>query len=195
MTKTTKVLLTVLFFSLGVPQVWAQRSGGSVACSTTLETYRVHFTAYQAPKGMIGGKYMKRYCKDIPLPGQILITLDIFRTVGAEIVRSKPVAVQVLRGLPGPDAELMLEVPPTVYSSGIIEIRPTFTEKGAYHLIVGIGDPATEENTATIPIRVGVTSEDFGPAEFIRFVVMLALGLIGYFGFKHYKKKQAPQAS
>jgi hypothetical protein len=45
---------------------------------------------------------------DLPLTGEILIALDLFRTYGGEIVRDMPVAVRLVEGTHGTDAKPVL---------------------------------------------------------------------------------------
>ncbi|MGH8657406.1 MAG: hypothetical protein ACREV4_02670 [Gammaproteobacteria bacterium] len=136
---------------------FAQRQEGGVECATTQGAFRVHFTAYQAPQGLQGGTYLERYCEQIPLPGEIFMTLDIYKTHGFEIIRDKPVTVRVLEGAPGAEANrTLLELPAKIYRSGIVELHPKLPAPGDYHLLVAIGE--NPEDTLTIPVRVGIKS-------------------------------------
>jgi len=159
---------------------FAQRQSGALDCAITHGDFRVHFTAYQAPKGLQGGTYLERYCEQVPLPGEIFITLDIYKTYGAEIVRDKPVAVRVLEGAPGAEANrTLLEVPGKIYPSGIIELHPNLPAPGDYHLVVAIGENPSEENTVTIPVKVGTKSGFLSMDSTTRRMLLLMLVVIG----------------
>ncbi|MGH8605528.1 MAG: hypothetical protein ACREXR_22875, partial [Gammaproteobacteria bacterium] len=113
---------------------FAQRQSGGIECATTKGAFRVHFTAYQAPQGLQGSTYLERYCEQIPLPGEIFVTLDIYKTHGFEIIRDKPITVRVLEGAPGAEANrTLLELPAKVYRSGIVEKHLKLPEPGDYH--------------------------------------------------------------
>lgn len=176
---------------------FAQRQSGGVECSTTQGDFRVHFTAYQAPKGLQGGTYLERYCEQIPLPGEIFITLDIYKTYGADIVRDKPVAVRVLEGAPGAEANrTLLELPAKVYRSGIIELHPKLPAPGDYHLVVAIGENPSEENTITIPVRVGVKSGFLSMDSTTRNMLLLmlvVLGILTAYSFYSGRKSQSKE--
>jgi hypothetical protein len=155
---------------------FAQLRSGGIECATTKGPFRVHFTAYQAPQGLQGGLYLERYCEQIPLPGEIFMTLDLYKTHGAEIIRDKPVAVRVLEGTPGTEAtRTLLDLPAKIYSSGIVELRPKLPAPGDYHLLVAIGESPSEEDTITIPVRVGATSGLLSMDSTTRLMLLLML--------------------
>lgn len=188
------IIVVNLLLSFGIPAAIAQRQEGGVECATTKGAYRVHFTAYQAPKGI--ENYLERYCEQIPLPGEILITLDIYRTYGDYIIRDQPVAVRVVAGAPGDEAgRVLLELPAKVYSSGIVELRPNFAEPGDYHVIVAIGQDAPEENTAVIPLRVGMSSGLLSiDSTTKRLFMLLLITLVGLVVYSFYSGRKAQRA-
>lgn len=172
----------------------AQRQAGDLECTTTRGDFRVHFTAYQAPKGVQGGTYLERYCEQIPLPGEIFMTLDIYKTYGAEIIRDKPVAVRVLEGAPGAEANrTLLELPAKVYRSGIVELHPELPAPGDYHLLVAVGENPSEENTVTIPVRVetksGFLSMDSTTGRML-LLMLVVLGILTAYSFYSGRKGQ-----
>lgn len=173
---------------------FAQRQSGGVDCATTQGKFRVHFTAYQAPKGLEGGTYLERYCEQIPLPGEMFITLDVYKTYGAEIIRDKPIAVRVLEGTPGAETNrTLLELPEKVYPSGIVELHPKLPAAGDYHLQVTIGENPSEENTITIPVRVGAKSGFLSMDSTTRrmlLMMLVVLGILGAYSFYSARKGQ-----
>lgn len=187
MLRASHVTLFGLLLFLGISSASGQ-NGQGIECSVTKGKYRVHFTAYQEPKGLQGGAYLEKYCQDVPLTGQIFVTLDVYLTHGANIVRDRPVAVRFLEGAPGAeDAQTLLELPSKIYSSGIIEARPTFSEAGQYHVTVAIGENVPEEDLITIPLRVGMGSGSFG---LLPLVLILIFGGIAYFVYDSYFRKK-----
>jgi hypothetical protein len=193
MATVTRVIMISLLLASMMPQALAQRRSGGIECATTMATYRVHFTAYQQPKGIQGGTYLERYCEQIPLPGEVLITLDIYRTYGAEIIRDQPVAVRVLEGAPDAEASrVLLEFPAKIYSSGIVEMRPNFTNPGDYHVVVAIGENPTEENTAVIPLRVGMSSGLLNiDSTTISLLLLMLIILVGLGTYSFYSGRKA----
>lgn len=181
---------------LAVSPAWAQmhesHEPDAVPCSMTQGPYRVHFTAYQKPKGLAGSAYLERYCEELPLAGETLITLDLFRTYGGEIVRDIPVGVRVVEGAHGTDGKPVLERAPKLYPTGIIELRQNFAHPGAYHVMVAFGNQPSEDNTVTVPLTVGAGSEGFGVEALLKMaLVPIILGALGYAMYRHTARQKA----
>lgn len=176
MATVLRLVIFKLLLVLSISHAFAQRQSGELECATTKGAYRVHFTAYQAPKGMAGSAYLVRYCEQIPLAGEIPITLDIFQTYGGMIIRDKPIAVRVVEGAPDAEANrTLLELPAKVYPSGIVEMHLKLPDPGDYHLVVAIGENPSEEDTLTIPVRVGTKSAFFSIDPTTRWLLLLML--------------------
>ncbi|MGH8643663.1 MAG: hypothetical protein ACREX4_04040 [Gammaproteobacteria bacterium] len=176
---------------------FAQRQEGGVECATTQGDFRVHFTAYQAPQGLQGSTYLERYCEQIPLPGEIFMTLDIYKTHGFEIIRDKPVTVRLLEGAPGAEANrTLLELPAKIYRSGIVELHPKLPAPGDYHLLVAIGENPSEEDTITIPVRVriksGFLSMDSATGRML-LLMLVVLGILTAYSFYSGRKGQSKE--
>lgn len=194
------IIIAFAALLLGGSPVWAQMHSShepdAVPCSMTHGPYRVHFTAYQKPKALTGSSYLEQYCEELPLLGEALITLDVFRTYGGEIVRDVPVAVRVVEGMHDTAAKPVLERAPKLYPSGIIELRPNFTHPGVYHIMVVFGDQPSEDNTVMVPLRVGGASKGSGVEAVLKLaLVPIILGALGYAMYRHtVREKTKPPA-
>ncbi len=191
---TINRVVAALLLGLQISQAQAQmhpsHEPDAVPCSMTHGDYRVHLTAYQKPKGLAGSSYLERYCVDLPLAGETLITLDLFRTYGGEIVRDMPVAVRVVEGTHGTDGKRLIERAPKPYPNGVIELRPNFAGPGAYHLIVIFGEQPTQDNTVMIPLRIGAGSQGWGNEALLKMALIpMILGALGYAMYRHTRQK------
>lgn len=193
MATVLRLVIFNLLLVLSGPQAFSQRQEGGLECAWTKGAYRVNFSAFQFPKGMEGGTYLERFCEQIPAPGEILMTLDIFQTYGGVIIRDKPVAVRVVEGAPGAEANrTLLDLPAKVYGSGIVEMRPKLPAPGDYHLVVAIGENPSDEDTLTIPVRVesGFFSIDSETKRLFLMMLVVLAALTAY-SFYSGRKRQS----
>ncbi len=135
-----------------------QEDRGPIACVVSNDGYDVHFTAYarvSAEDGTPGeAEPPAPFCQDLPATGPTHLTMDLMNREA----RTRPVAVRVVRkGDDDPQASApkkpLLEVPPKVYPTGVVEAEVGLNEPGEYAVLVDF-DEGAGRGQVRIPLRV-----------------------------------------
>lgn len=205
--KNTETMSMLVFCAVLVSsQAWPQSERGRQAddklsrlsCLVTTDFYIVHFTAFQPRAGERDPKKMFRpYCQDLPEAAKAYLTVDLVD----RDVRKTPVGLKLVEQAQDategqPEAErTLMELPPKVYKTGVVEAQADFDKPGHYALLVNIGEAVAEEDTIRIPLRVGLgTVPEEGSGQGSQgLLVIVALGAVvplSYFAWRFFKRRK-----
>lgn len=207
---TKKQLVTLVFFStllilscskkdITIPVQYDYTE--TVGCLVTNDFYAVHFSAYIKPEGNLENikgkdrsKLLRSYCKEIPRSGSLYFTADLADDDAREMPITVRLVKQELIGEDDKKAEnfrdisTILEVPPKLYSQGMVETQINLESEGRYalYLMIGDEDNITNENILRIPMNIGADPDAipiwnhifFASMIFFAIVIAVAMGLI-----------------
>jgi hypothetical protein len=169
-----------------------------LTCLVANDFYIVHFTSYLEP---LPGekdpkKIFKQHCQDLPRIGKTYLGIDLMDMDA----RGQPVAVKVVemqKDEPAKGAQktvqpVLLDVPPKVYESGVVEVQTTFDKPGLYSVNLAFDEAMSDEEVLKIPLRVGLESENepFPKIPLEIPVGLTILGVVGFFSYQYIKKKR-----
>ena len=146
-------LVGVFLAALSTAPVWAHGGAGIDIdpCAQKVGPYSIHFTAYQPQTDPSG-----EYCEDVPKAGNTILVFDL---VDQEL-RGKPVAIRVVEAANGAESRTVLEIPPQVYPTGVVNAEADFDPPGKYLAIITVQE---SQKTVTFPIRVAMWSPTLVP--------------------------------
>lgn len=167
----------------------------SVGCLITNDFYAVHFSAYLQPsadnKDEDREALLKPYCQELPAIGKTFFSADLIdRDIRKTPIGIRIVEVENTATPPAMPKELrtLLEVPPKLYTKGVVDTQVNIDKIGDYALILIIGgeDALSEDDRLHIPFHVG--KKLFALSTQMLF--LLATGLFVIFGAIYFIYRQ-----
>ena len=138
----------------------------SVGCLIANDFYAVHFSAYLKPTTPLEGNdreaLLKPYCQELPSTGKAFFSADLID----RDIRKTPIGIRVIeiektgdKPTDFKEIRTLNEVPPKIYSKGVVEAQADLDKLGDYSLILAIGgdEAISEEDRLKINFHVGDT--------------------------------------
>lgn len=138
----------------------------SVGCLVANDFYAVHFSAYLKPTTPLEGNdreaLLKPYCQDLPSIGKAFFAADLID----RDIRKTPISIRIIeiektgdKPTNFKEVRILSEIPPKIYSKGVVEAQADLDKLGDYSLILAIGgdEAISEEDKLNINFHVGST--------------------------------------
>ena len=138
----------------------------SVGCLVANDFYAVHFSAYLKPTTPLEGNdreaLLKPYCQDLPSIGKAFFAADLID----RDIRKTPISIRIIeiektgdKPTDFKEVRMLSEIPPKIYSKGVVEAQADLDKLGDYSLILAIGgdEAISEEDKLNINFHVGNT--------------------------------------
>jgi hypothetical protein len=199
-TNTLPAVITLSLIALGSLAMGCRQPGiiadqgedtrKKLSCVITTDFYAVHFTAYQAPlePGESSDKktLFQPYCQVLPASGKTFITIDLLD----RDVRKTPVAVRIAKEITGGGSNTLVDLPPKVYPTGVVEVAADLPRRGQYSVTLAVGEAMATEDTITIPLRVSTSSPvSMDTAYAVLFII--GIGSVAYVIWRYLSKRRA----
>ncbi|MCX7097364.1 MAG: hypothetical protein NTV43_05585 [Methylococcales bacterium] len=140
----------------------------SVGCLITNDFYAVHLSVYvktTAGKQDANDRaaLLRPFCQELPTPGKVffaadLIDRDIRKTpIGIRIVELEFIGTDEEKPEDFKELRVLSEVPPKMYTKGVVEAQADIDKNGYYALFLLIGgeEAISDEDKMRIPFHVG----------------------------------------
>jgi len=189
MIAVSRVIVVCMLMALS-GQLWAH--GGVVSmgnqCKLLVGPYSINFAGYQPQNNN-----SDRFCDDLPMIGDSIITLDFFdkklreMTVSFRVIKTDTAPLGTEEDGKVKEAELAqtpsFEIPAKHYSNGTMIIEQTFTEKG-YFVGYVIVEDENEKFISRFPFSVGYPKSrilDMFSSPFAVIPIFIVIGLLVLF--------------
>ena len=115
-------------------------------CIERAGVYLVHFSAYQPQEYAT-----EEFCRSVPQTGSAILVFDL---IDPEL-RKKSAAVRIIEETNTAEPRLLLDIPPRVYPSGVVNAEVNFDTPGQYTALMTVDGV---EESVRFPIRVASLS-------------------------------------
>ena len=188
-----QLIFTIVLGFAAMSPAFADGGGGgtTTGCRIPVGPFTLLFSAYQ-PQLTADAKY----CTEIPGLGRTNLVIDYEAQEGSTSIGSKRKLDQQIKEMKlgvklirEEDGKVLVEEPPKLFRSGIVETVANMDQPGVYELEVVLVDPNGKEMENHIELKVGSDSGEQLRTMIIAFVVLFAVFYLAYLSHAGFRQK------